>query len=157
MSRPLLSGYKASANKPAGVIIAAMFTGAITSNAFSKRRSRFLLLCLALAQLLLPLSTAAAMLSAPADSPYYCGQMSSVMQQQLRSLDLPRELLQQLLPDADQPHCERCLNSVFEPLVSQAAVSLPTVFLPRASLPSPISALLVAESTANFKARAPPQ
>lgn len=95
------------------------------------------------------------MVSADASSPYYCGQMSSQFAQQLRAMDLPPELVQQLLPDASTTDCEFCASGVFDlaQLSGLAAVAV-----------TPVSALAPSAGVAGFghtqnsySARAPPQ
>ena len=98
------------------------------------------------------------MRSADVSSPYYCGQMSPQLSQQLRAMDLPAELLQQLLPAGSMDaggDCELCAAGLFAIAnatnIESAAVqrfheqpSLQTV--------APYGAFL-----SRYSARAPPQ
>ena len=97
------------------------------------------------------------MRSADVSSPYYCGQMSPQLLQQLRKLDLPAELFAQVSPSQSMELCDACASTVFDtsplpqlglstPLQRQAdgyADGVSTNFFPRFS--------------AAFSARAPPQ
>ncbi len=93
--------------------------------------------------------------TADASSPYYCGQMSPQFVQQLRAMDLPPELVQQLLPDASSTDCEFCASGVFA-LAQFASIG--------ALSAEPVSARLPGVEAAGFgyiqnsySARAPPQ
>jgi hypothetical protein len=122
------------------------------------RALRLLLLCAALFQALLPMAAQAAMRSADVSSPYYCGQMSPQLSQQLRAMDLPAELLQQLLPAsamADGNDCELCAAGLFA-IANAAELEAPKFELFREQL-----ALQAVEPRSTFfsrySARAPPQ
>lgn len=102
------------------------------------------------------------MRSADVSSPYYCGQMSpqwsAQMLQQLRAMDLPAELLQQLLPAsamADSNDCELCAAGLFA-IANAAELEAPKFQLLREQL-----ALQAVEPHGTFfsrySARAPPQ
>lgn len=132
-----------------------LFTSAHRKN--RKRLSGWVLLCVAVAQLLLPLSTTAAMLSASEDSPYYCGNMSAPMMQQLRALDLPAELLEQVMPDVEAEHCDRCVAASTDPdaiLPTAPEFNLPNA---EAAVSHAVWSQRYASVKTAFQARAPPQ
>ncbi|MDD9892392.1 MAG: hypothetical protein OXT49_02620 [Gammaproteobacteria bacterium] len=119
--------------------------------------SRWLLCWVAIAQLLLPLTSTAAMMSAPVDSPYYCGNMSAPMLQQLRSMDLPAELISQVVPQQTLEICDGCASASAAPdaLLLSAEVSSEQLSVAPPALTG--TSFFYLNSHSGFSARAPPQ
>lgn len=96
------------------------------------------------------------MMSASADSPFYCGKMSSPLVAQLLALDLPAELLEQVLPQANV-ECDACAVSATDPYVVPSAQQMQ---LGEQLVGQVVSANFDSRPlhfSATYSARAPPQ
>lgn len=125
-------------------------------NSFSFSAKRFCLVWVVLAQLLTPLTVSAAMHSATQGSPYYCGQLSAPVLSQLRTMDLPAELLRQVLPEQYAEHCHACVLAQPDDAVLPAlpAAVIPGVDADRVAALPALHALTTRQQS--FQARAPP-
>lgn len=105
----------------------------------------------------MPLAASAAMQTANQASPFYCGKLSAPMLSQLRSMDLPAELLRQALPDNPAKHCKACVVASTDDVLLSTSVTLSAaVRSTDAYLATPVADHFLFPPQ-HFQARAPPQ